>query len=91
MVLPIPRIIREPLIAHYCVLHGRSIALNDASNRDCLIRVYLEVRRGNRNFRPEFSLRNFEADLNIPNDLHLEKAHHAQAMAHMSCGDALGL
>ncbi|MCJ1271781.1 hypothetical protein MMC22_011686 [Lobaria immixta] len=41
----------------------------------------IRVRRENRNFQPEFSLRNFEADLNILDELHLEKAHHAQAMA----------
>lgn len=73
--------IQESLIAHYCALHERIFALNNPRNRDCLIRVYLGVRRINYQYRPNFSLRNFEADLSILDELQLEKAHHTQAMA----------
>lgn len=81
LILPLPKIVRESLIALYCAPHARADALNDPRNRHCLIRVYLGVRRENRNFHSDFSLRNFEADLNILDELQLEKADHARAMA----------
>lgn len=81
LILPLPQTIRESLIAHYCAPHEHAAALADPKNRDCLIRVYLGVRRPNRTFPSNFSLRNFEADLEIVDELQLEKVHHAQAMA----------
>lgn len=81
LILPLPKIIRESLIALYCAPHACAIALNDPRNRNCLIRVYLGVCRANCTFQTDFSLRNFEANLNIMDELQLKKGHHAQAMA----------
>lgn len=80
-IMPLPQIIRQSLIQFYCPPHLRSAAIEDPNNRDCLVRVYLGVRRRNHVSGPNFSLRNFEADLSIIDQLALEKAQHARAMA----------
>lgn len=80
-IMPLPQIIRQSLIHLFCLPHLRSAAIADRNNRDCLVRVYLGVRRPNRLFSSNFSLRNFEADLSVIDQLTLEKAQHARAMA----------
>ena len=80
-IMPLPQIIRQSLIQFYCPPHLRSTAMQDISNRDCLVRVYLGVRRPHRVASQTFSLRNFEADLSVIEQLALEKAHHVRAMA----------
>ncbi|KAL8747416.1 MAG: hypothetical protein Q9190_000720 [Brigantiaea leucoxantha] len=83
-ILPLPKKIRESLTSVYCPPHLRMDASNDPCNRDCLIRVYLGVRRPTG--RPgktedeKFSLRNFEADLSVLDNLELEKEEYAKAM-----------
>lgn len=81
LIMPLPKTMRQSLIQHFYALHGRVAALQDPRNRDCLVRVYLGVRRENRGFRSDLTLRNFEVDLNIIDELHLKRVHHARAMA----------
>ncbi|MCJ1406876.1 hypothetical protein MMC19_000946 [Ptychographa xylographoides] len=81
-ILPLAKTIRDSLIAAYCPPNLRPLARDNRENKDCLIRVYLGRRSiGPLSTRNGFSLRNFEADLNILDDLRLEKESHAQAMA----------
>ncbi|MCJ1368422.1 hypothetical protein MMC16_007565 [Acarospora aff. strigata] len=79
-ILPLPKVVRESLIEHYCPEEHRDHARKDRKNDHCLIRVYLGRRR---NFRSQesFSLRNFEADLTIIDELGLEKEEHARTIA----------
>ena len=46
-----------------------------------LARIYLGVRRPTRSKSASFTLRNFELDLHIVDDLELEKEHFAREMA----------
>lgn len=81
-ILPLPRLVRETLIDHFCPASQKAEAKQDKANRDCLVRVLLGRRRP---FKPTysegFSLRNFEADLSIIDDLGLEKEQHCKSMA----------
>ncbi len=79
-ILPLPKIIRAALINSYFPSHLRPEALSVPTNRHCLIRVYLGIRRGN--VAPmATTLQNFQADLTIIDELQLEKKHHACVMA----------
>ena len=79
-ILPLPRIVRRSLVQQFCPPHLREQALTDPLNRDCLIRLYLG-RRAKYTPVEDFTLRNFEADLTIVDDLKLEKLDHARTMA----------
>ncbi|MCJ1245683.1 hypothetical protein MMC30_002887 [Trapelia coarctata] len=80
LIPPLPSPVREALITQYCPPAQTAQARADPKNEHCLIRVYLGRRRS---FTPrgEFSLRNFEADLTILEELQLDKTSHARAMA----------
>ena len=82
-ILPLPKIVQNALIDTYCPAEKRASARADEQNRDCLVRVYLGVRRASAAVpsKDGFSLRNFEADLSIVDELIPEKKHHAIAMA----------
>ena len=78
---PLPKIVRETLIQRYCPSAQQQAALANPANRDCLVRVYLGVRRS---LQPatitDFTLRNFELDLTRAKDLGLDLARHAASM-----------
>ena len=79
---PLLEVVRDALIERYCPVQRRDIARTDPENRDCLIRIYLGLRRRSMTAPTEkFSLRNFEADLSILDDVIPDKNHHATAMA----------
>ena len=79
-IFPLPKIIRDSLIDRYCAPEARSAAKANANNRDCLIRLYLGIRRSYISSPSFFSIRNFEADLNIVDELGIDKIQHAAAM-----------
>jgi len=80
LIPPLPKLVREALITQYCPPEQTAQARADPKNEHCLIRVYLGRRRS---FTPrgEFSLRNFEADLTILDELKLDQNSYARAMA----------
>lgn len=71
-ILPLPKIARQALIDTYCADQYRAAVAADATNRDCLARLYLGRRRATKMPPPNFTLRNFNlhldqmADLNFP-------------------------
>ena len=79
---PLPSKIRQMLISQYCPKEQQAAAIVNPDNRDCLMRLYLGRRLPTTILKSnEFSLRNFEADLAIIDDLNLEKYQYARAMA----------
>lgn len=62
-ILPLPEITRQLLIERFCAESGKTQALQDPANQDCLVRVYLGSQRG-RSGGMFFSLRNFKMHLN---------------------------
>ena len=79
---PLPKIARQAIITLYCPQkYDKRQTLKDPANRNCLARVYLGVRRRIRSQADEFSLQNFEFDLQILDDIELEKEHLASEMA----------
>ncbi|RDA93448.1 hypothetical protein CP533_2655 [Ophiocordyceps camponoti-saundersi (nom. inval.)] len=73
------------LIEKYCAARIRPIALQDAANKDCLVRLYLGSLRG-RTIANFFSLRNFKLHLNQMDELHLD----VETLAH-KMGSALAI
>jgi hypothetical protein len=81
LIPPLPPIVRKSLIILYCPPRlDKEQAFQDPLNEHCLIRVYLGTRRSQRSMQ-SFSLRNFEVDLSIFDELCLEKEEHAEEMA----------
>ncbi|KAH7354830.1 zinc finger protein-domain-containing protein [Rhexocercosporidium sp. MPI-PUGE-AT-0058] len=76
----LPYVVRKALIARYCP-HDKVSALKDPTNENCLARIYLGVRRPTRSKTAGFTLRNFELDLQILDELGLEKEYLAREMA----------
>jgi len=80
LIPPLPKLVREALITQYCPPEQTAQARADPKNEHCLIRVYLGRRRS-LTPRGGFSLRNFEADLAILDELKLDKLSYARAIA----------
>ncbi|PNP60217.1 hypothetical protein THARTR1_00241 [Trichoderma harzianum] len=70
-IAPLPERARILLIDKYCAPRIKETALGDASNKECLVRVYLGSLEG-RSERLFFSLRNFKLHLNQMVDLQLD-------------------
>ena len=86
LISPLPVFTRQALIDQYCSSNLQTQARNDLNNRDCLVRLYLGIRRphgrpGLDEAKSRFSLRNFEADLQVCSNLSIESAVHAKTMA----------
>ncbi|KAL8872514.1 MAG: hypothetical protein Q9174_001871 [Haloplaca sp. 1 TL-2023] len=86
LIPPLPHQTRQALIDQYCPFNLRTEAQKDPNNQNCLIRLYLGIRRphgrpGLDEARSHFSLRNFEADLQVCSDLSIDTAVHAKTMA----------
>ena len=70
------------MIDEFCLIPKGAQAEEDPKNRDCLVRVLLGRRRPfTPTYNEGFLLRKFEVDLQIVDDLELEKEHHAKSMA----------
>ncbi|KAL7907087.1 zinc finger domain-containing protein [Trichoderma velutinum] len=69
-IAPLPERARILLIDKYCAPRIKEAALRDASNKECLVRVYLGSLEG-KSERLFFSLRNFKLHLNQMIDLQL--------------------
>ncbi|KAL6806661.1 zinc finger domain-containing protein [Trichoderma sp. SZMC 28013] len=70
-IAPLPERARILLIDKYCAPRIKEAALRDASNKECLVRVYLGSLEG-KSERLFFSLRNFKLHLNQMVDLQLD-------------------
>jgi hypothetical protein len=82
LILPLPKLVRKAIITIFCPPKMNKMdVLNDPQNRNCLIRIYLGVRRPFVSQEGNFSLQNFEANLDIIDELGLEKEQHAREMA----------
>jgi hypothetical protein len=78
----LPKVVRQAIITVYCPQKQDKLkVLQDPENQNCLARIYLGVRRQTRSQMEKFSLQNFELDLQILDDLELEKEHYAREMA----------
>lgn len=79
-ILPLPEITRQLLIERFCAESGKTKALHDPANQDCLVRVYLGSQKG-RSGGMFFSLRNFKMHLNHVIELDLGVKEIASGMA----------
>lgn len=68
---PLPKLIRELLIAKFCRSELQQAARNDPANKDCLVRLYLGSQSSPRPSR-FFSLRNFKLHLDQMDMLKLD-------------------
>ncbi|KAH6691543.1 zinc finger protein-domain-containing protein [Plectosphaerella plurivora] len=74
-ILPLPQTIRTALVNTFCPISMRQASLSDVKNKDCLIRIYLGVRRPNplhHDMSQDFSLRNFELTLDKMQHLNID-------------------
>jgi hypothetical protein len=79
---PLPRPIRESLIRLFCAPSDIEAALSDEKNKDCLLRIYLGVRRPvTAAAAADFSLRNFELTLDKMTKLGLDPKQFIPSMA----------
>lgn len=86
-ILPLPKVVREALIAQYLPPALQPAAVANPSNRECLARLYLgKRRRPGAPPAPNFTLRNFNLCLDQMLDLELPVADYAAAM-----GEALAV
>ena len=81
LIRPLPAIIRSALIDCYCLSTHQAKARMDPKNRDCLVRIYLGRRQENSSKVGSFSLKDFEMDLVILDELGLNKELFAETMA----------
>ncbi|KAL1798440.1 hypothetical protein ACET3X_002477 [Alternaria dauci] len=81
-ILPLTKVIRESLIDLYCPAEHRAYFKADASNKDCLVRIYLGKRRVQvpSKFKG-FQLRNFQLHLDQIEELELDAADFATCIA----------
>ncbi|KAH6989286.1 hypothetical protein BKA56DRAFT_513458, partial [Ilyonectria sp. MPI-CAGE-AT-0026] len=79
-ILPLPEPTRTLLIEKFCPSRVKSEAFNSASNKDCLVRVYLGSLNG-RSINRFFNLRNLKLYLNHMIELKMDVAGMASDMA----------
>jgi hypothetical protein len=81
-ILPLTKMIRESLIDMYCPSEHRAYFKADASNKDCLVRIYLGKRRVpvSSKFKG-FQLRNFQLHLDQIEELELDSGEFATCIA----------
>src|SRR5690606_18752349 len=80
-ILPLPRPIRHALIDLFCPENSKASVKENATNRDCLARVYLGKRRPEGPPPANFSLRNYNLHLDQMLDLNLPVYDYATAIA----------
>jgi len=89
-IMPMPKLIRDALIALYCPAHLKEAQSTNSFNKACLVRVYLGKKKNppQHGSRPAtfFTLRNFPLHLNQMTDLGLDVENFARSVA-----DALAL
>jgi hypothetical protein len=89
-IMPMPKLIRDALVALYCPAQLKETQRTNLSNKACLVRVYLGKKKNppQPGSRPPtlFTLRNFPLHLNQMTDLSLDIENFARSMA-----DALAL
>ena len=76
---PLPEVVRILLISTFCDPAKRDAVINNAENRDALVRVYLG-RRGISEYPSTFSLRNFELTLDMMDQMELPKLYYAKLL-----------